>query len=112
MEELNRTQELVSSKHGTVKTIIIDGNKESGFIGIFYKNCKPFETYKGMDTRPVQIFSYNIDIDYIEDEETGEEVESIEVWCDLHFDCNGQDDEWKEKKEERMSDRDFMEFWA
>ena len=110
MEEL-KNQELVLEKHGTIKKVIIDGDRESGFIGVFYKNLKPFETYKGLDTRPVQIFSYSVEV-YEEEQEDDVWVECVEVWIDLHFDCNGNDDEWKEKKEERMSDREFMEFWT
>ena len=102
--------EYAGFKYGDVKKVIIENNGEEGFIALFYKNCKKFETYKGIDTRPVEIFSFSIDIE--EDEEEEGLIETIHFYYDLHFDSNSKDDEWKEKKLERMSDRDFFDYWT
>ena len=94
------------AKHSSGYTIILD--KANGYIGAFYKKCQKFETYKGQDTRPVEIYQFYIEEDFCD--ELGEEIEVLrfEFW----YDCNGSDDEWVEKKEERQSNREFFEFWT
>ena len=97
--------------HGTIKKVIIEIDENgkysaSGKIGFFYKNCKTFETYKGADTRPCEIMTFDISL-----MNWDEEYEK-EVWVDLHDDFNGKGDEWTDKKTERMSDRDFFDFWT
>ena len=81
-------------KYGDVKKVIIENYGEDGYIAIFYKNCKTFETYKGQDTRPVEIFYYTFEDD--------------KICLDLWSDCNGSDSQWIEKKSERISDKDFF----
>ncbi len=105
-----QNNEYAGFKYGDVKKVIIQNNGDEGFVGIFYKNCKAFETYKGKDTRPVEIFSFSIDIEEDEDE-SGNTIETIHFSYDLHFDANSRDDEWKEKKHERMSDKEFFDYW-
>lgn len=105
-----QNNEYAGFKYGDVKKVIFETNGDEGFVGIFYKNCKKFETYKGIDTRPVEIFSYSFEIEE-EEEEDGIITETVHFHYDLHFDCNGSDEEWKEKKHERMTDKDFFEYW-
>ena len=102
--------------NGTIKKVIIDcefnGKHEAqGKIAFFYKNCKTFETYLGQDTRPCEIMTFDIHDGY--DEDTGE-IDPDWGHCrvDLHDDFNGKSHEWIDKKTERMSDRDFFEFWT
>ena len=46
-------KESAGYNYGDIKTIIIQRETcEEGYVAIFYKNCKTFETYKGQDTRP------------------------------------------------------------
>ena len=110
LEKLS-SNEYAGFKYGDVKKVIVETDGQEGFIGIFYKNCQTFETYKGLDTRPVEIFSYSIDIEE-DEEEDGIITETVHFDLDLYFDVNGKDDEWKEKTQERMSDRDFFEYWT
>ena len=99
-------------KYGDVKKMIIQNYGDEGFVGIFYKNCIGFENYKGKyDTRPIEIFSFSIDIEEDEDED-GNVIETIHFYFDLHFDCDTKDDEWQEKRQERMSDREFFDYWT
>ena len=81
-------------KYGEIKKVLIENYGEDGYIAVFYKNCKPFETYKGQDTRPVEIFYYNFD--------------DGQICLDLWSECNGSDSQWIEKKKERISDKDFF----
>jgi len=99
-------------KHSSGYTIILD--KANGYIGAFYKKCKKFETYKGQDTRPVEIYTIIIEEDFRYEMKDGIEIEiEIEVVrFEFWYDCNGSDDEWVEKKEERQSNREFFEFWT
>lgn len=97
--------------NGTLKKVIIytENNGKywaKGQIGFFYKNCKTFETYQGPDTRPCEIMTFDISLLNSEDEPIKE------VWVDLHDDFNGKGDEWSDKKTERMSDREFFDFWT
>ena len=95
-------KESAGYKYGDIKTIIIQRETcEEGYVAIFYKNCKTFETYKGQDTRPCEIYSYYIE----EDEDDGTEHFTL----DLYTDINSKDEEWKEKKNERLTDREFLE---
>ena len=110
LESITQSGEAVGLKYGVIKSIQIQNEGDSGFIGLFYKQCKDFETYKGQDTRPVEIFSYEFEYDYEEDE-TGEEIETCQIWIQPHYDCNGKDEEWIEKKSEKESDKDFFEYW-
>ena len=110
-----QNNEYAGFKYGDVKKVIIENNGDEGFVGIFYKNCKAFETYKGEDTRPVEIFSFCIEVEEIEieDEEYESIFEEVERFSyDLHFDANSKDDEWLEKKSERMSDKEFFDYWV
>jgi len=101
-------------KYGEIKAIIIQRETcDEGYVAIFYKNCETFETYKGQDTRPCEIYSY-----YIEEEEEEEDMDDgyepittiIEHFTlDLYYDVNGKDEEWKEKKNDKLTDREFME---
>ena len=112
----NHKDEYAGFKYGTVKKVIIENNGDEGYIAIFYKNCIAFENYKEKyDTRPVEIFSYSIDIEEVEiEDEKYESIfeEIVHFHLDLHFDCDSKDDEWKDKKQERMSDRDFFDSWV
>ena len=113
LKHLIQYEESVGYKHGDIKNVFLTrcSYSDTGKIGIFFKNCKPFETYKGLDTRPVEVFTYTIDIDFEEDDETGEETEIASFVFDLHFDCNGKDEEWIEKKLDRQSDKEFFSYW-
>jgi len=87
-------------QYGDIKTIIIDNTlRDEGYAAIFYKKCRAFETYKGQDTRPCEIYVY-----YIEKDEDGQHFT-----LDLYTDINGKDEEWQEKKTERLTDREFVE---
>ena len=107
-------QESAGFKYGDIKTIIIQRETcEEGHVAIFYKKCKTFETYKGQDTRPCEIYSY-----YIEEEEEEEDMDdgyepittiTEHFTLDLYTDINGKDEEWKEKKNDKLTDREFME---
>ena len=103
--------EYAGFKYGKVKKVIIQNDGETGFVGIFYKSCVVFETYKGPDTRPVEIFSYSIDIEEDEDD-NGEIIKTVHFYYDLHMDADSKDGEWKEKKEEKMTDREFFDYWV
>lgn len=100
--------------NGTIKKVIIDCEINSktiarGKIAFFYKNCKTFETYLGQDTRPCEIMTFDIQLEDLEDPEWPIDEE---VYVDLYDDFNGKGDEWSDKKTERMSDRDFFDFWT
>lgn len=92
---------------GVIKKIYVSRssyNKDEGCIAIFYKDCKPFETYKGQDTRPVEMFTFTI-------ERAFDEGMSDELELDLWMDCNEKDENWQAKLEEKMSDKDFFDYY-
>ena len=103
--------EYAGFKYGKVKKVIIQNDGDTGFVGIFYKSCQVFETYKGRDTRPVEIFSYSIDIEEDEDD-NGDIIETVHFYYDLHMDADSKDGEWKEKKDDKMTDREFFDYWV
>ena len=113
IEQLKK--ESAGFKYGDIKTIIIQRDTcEEGHVAIFFKNCKTFETYKGQDTRPCEIYSYYIEEEEEDDWEIGGGYEPITTiiehfTLDLYYDVNGKDDEWKEKKADKLTDREFME---
>ena len=102
--------------HGDIKKVIIEvdmnGRHEArGKIAFFYKNCKTFETYHGQDIRPCEIMEFDIHDGY--DEDTGEiDPEWGHCRVDLYSDHDGTSDAWSDKTTERMSDRDFFDFWT
>ena len=101
-------------KYGDIKTIIIDNTlRDQGYAAIFYKKCRSFETYKGQDTRPCEIYVYYIEEEE-EEEDMGDGYEPITTitehfTLDLYTDINGKDDEWIEKKTDKLTDREFLE---
>jgi hypothetical protein len=101
-------------KYGEIKTIIIQRDTcEEGHVAIFFKTCKTFETYKGQDTRPCEIYSFHIEEEE-EEEDMGDGYEPIttiteHLTLDLYSDVNGKDEEWKEKKNDKLTDHEFLE---
>jgi hypothetical protein len=93
--------------NGDVKRIYASRSsydRKKGCVAIFYKNCKPFETHKGLDTRPVEMFTFTI-------EPAFDEGIDDELTLDLWLDCNEKDEDWQAKLEEKMSDKDFFDYY-
>ena len=96
-----------AQKYGDIKKIYASRcsyDRKKGCVAIFYKNCKPFETYKGEDTRPVEMFTFTI-------EPAWDEGMDDELRLDLWLDCNEKDEDWQAKLEENMSDKDFFDYY-
>ena len=96
-----------AQKHGDIKKIYASRSaydRMTGCVAIFYKNCKPFETHLGQDTRPVEMFTFTI-------EPACDEGIDDELTLDLWLDCNGKDEDWQAKLEEKMSDKDFFDYY-
>lgn len=107
-------KESAGYRYGEIKSIIIDNTlQDQGYVAIFFKTCKTFETYKGQDTRPCEIYSFHIEEEE-EEEDMGDGYEPIttiteHLTLDLYSDVNGKDEEWKEKKNDKLTDREFLE---
>jgi hypothetical protein len=96
-----------AQKFGDIKKIYASRSsydRMTGCVAIFYKNCKEFETYKGQDTLQVEMFTFTI-------EPAWDEGMDDELRLDLWMDSYGKDEEWQDKKAERMSDKDFFDYW-
>ena len=85
-----------------------DESSFSGAIGLFKK-------ITSINTRVFDLYRFNAEACYDEDELNDPENEGLEQEWDIHIDpiidFKPSEIEWKEKKEERTSDREFMNFW-
>ena len=93
--------------NGDVKRIYASRSsydRKRGCVAIFYKNCKPFETHKGLDTRPVEMFTFEV-------RDAWDDSGNDELRLDLWLDCNEKDEDWQAKLEEKMSDKDFFDYY-
>lgn len=112
------TQNKISAgiMNGSIKKIIVQIEENNqwqgaeGKVAIFYKNCKSFTNHENQQTeRPCEIFTF--ELEYTNDEDEDQKIREFDfsMFESDFFDSIGS--EWQEKKEERQSDSEFIEFW-
>ena len=113
---INNTPVTAGIANGEIKrvVVIIDENCElegaEGRVAVFYRNMQQFTNYQELQTtRPLELISFELTFTTEDDE--GQQVREFDFWLDLTDDFDSIGDEWKDKKSERMSDSEFLDFW-